>query len=68
MAATQFKAYGFGVFPTPPQVVTLATDGTPFYEYFKDEVEYKSTLQYTLSNLRVSNSRQVLFLIPGGKK
>lgn len=68
MTSTQFKAYGFGVFPTPPQVVTLDTGGTPFYEYFKDEVEYKSTLQYALSNLRVVNSRQVLFVIPGGKR
>jgi hypothetical protein len=65
---TQFQVRGYGVFPTPVQTLTVDTGGAPFYEFFSDEQDYKQTLRFALQELRPSNRRQVLFVIPGSKK
>jgi len=65
---TQFQIRGYGVFPTPLQILTVETGGAAIYEYFNSEQNYKETLKFALQELRPTNRRQVLFVIPGDKK
>jgi len=68
MTPTQFKAYGFGVFPTSMQSIVVDTGEAPIAEYFKSPQDYEQVLQFALENLSKDNRRQVLFVIPGGRK